>query len=134
MTSADARPTRTVRVEAVMGTVVSIDIRPPLVEPSAIDAAITSFHNIDERFSTYKPTSEISRLARGELREADCSALVQHVLTICAGMRGDTKGAFDVWHCAADGGLAQTLCKTVQLDPRVNTLIHEKRAGTLPAL
>ena len=88
-----------------MGTVVSIDVRPPFVDAPVIDDAVAWLHDVDERFSTYKPRSEISRLARGELLEAECSASVLHVLSMCAGIPRDSNGAFDVWHCAPGGGL-----------------------------
>src|SRR5450759_2119215 len=78
-----------------MGTVVSIDVRPPFVDAPVIDDAVAWLHDVDERFSTYKPRSEISRLARGELLEAECSASVRQVLSMCAGIHRDSNGAFD---------------------------------------
>jgi len=68
------------RVEPVMGTVVSIEVRPPLVPESVLDDLFEQLRDVEARFSTYRPDSEISRLGRGELREADCSLDVRHVL------------------------------------------------------
>ena len=64
---------RQLRVEHVMGTVVSIDVRPPFVKTSALDEASAWFHDVDRRFSIYRDTSEISRLAAGTLRFEDAS-------------------------------------------------------------
>ena len=57
-------------VEHVMGTTVSIVVEPPLVSDEVIDEVVADLHDVDARFSTYKPDSEISRLMRGELSEA----------------------------------------------------------------
>ena len=93
------------RVEPVMGTIVSIDVRDPTVPPETIDAVFTQLHDIDARFSTYRLDSEISRLARGELAQADCSADVRHVLAACDHLQAVTGGAFDARHCGAEGTL-----------------------------
>ena len=57
-----------------MGTVFSLDIREPGCDPAAVDDAISWLHWVDDTFSTYKPDSPISRLARGEIGIADCAA------------------------------------------------------------
>jgi thiamine biosynthesis lipoprotein len=94
---------RVVRVEEVMGTVVSFDIRPPLVAGSALDAACAVLHDIDRRFSLYRPDSEFSRLARGELAEAELSEDARWVLTICDGLARTSGGAFDARRHRLDG-------------------------------
>jgi putative NADPH-quinone reductase len=71
------------RVEPLMGTTVSVDIRAPLVSPDVIDDVFDQLRDIEARFSTYRPDSEISRLARDEVREEDCSLDVRHVLAAC---------------------------------------------------
>ena len=83
------------RVENVMGTTVSIDVEPPLVSTGDLDEVFEQLHDIDARFSTYKPDSEISRLMRGELREEDASLDVRHVLAACDHLAIVTGGAFD---------------------------------------
>jgi thiamine biosynthesis lipoprotein len=54
-------------------------------------------HEVDARFSTYKEDSEVSRMRRGELTAAGCSADLQHVLTACADLWRDTDGYFDAY-------------------------------------
>ena len=56
---------RMLRVEPVMGTTVTIDVRPPFVDPDAIERAVAWFHDVDRRFSLYRPDSEASRVAVG---------------------------------------------------------------------
>jgi thiamine biosynthesis lipoprotein len=67
--------TRVIHAEAVMGTVVTVEVRATTdaVARPAIAAAAAWLHEVDDTFSTYRPQSEISRLNRGELEESDCS-------------------------------------------------------------
>ena len=92
-----ALDSRTVRVEQVMGTVVSLDVR-DAPEP-AVDAAFARLkdwlHYADRRFSTYRDDSDISRIDRGELTVGEASADVQWILARCAELREETGGAFD---------------------------------------
>ena len=93
------------RVETVMGTTVSIEVRPPLVSSRVLDAVVAQLHDVDARFSTYRPDSEISRLARGEIAQEDCSLDVHHVLAACDHLATVTAGAFDARGHRTDGGL-----------------------------
>jgi FAD:protein FMN transferase len=85
---------RTVHVEHVMGTVVSIDARAGAAD--GLGPAIAWLHEVDARFSTYRPHSEIRRLDRGELLPADASPDTRWVLDRCAALFVETGGAFDV--------------------------------------
>ena len=93
------------RVESIMGTTVSIDVRPPLVEPIVLDEAIEQLRDVDARFSTYRADSEISRLARGVITLEACSLDVRHVIAACDHLAIVTGGAFDARHHRADGRL-----------------------------
>ena len=88
-----------------MGTTVSIDVRSPLVSPDVLDDVINQLSDVDARFSTYRPDSEISRLARGEIAETNCSLDVRQVLTACDHLATVTGGAFDARGHRADGRL-----------------------------
>lgn len=78
-----------------MGTVVSFDIRSTDDARDAVADACAWLHWVDATFSTYRATSEISLLDRGELRLADASEDVRAVLARCTGLREQTRGAFD---------------------------------------
>ena len=75
------------------------------MDPAAVDAAFALLHDIDARFSPFKADSEITRLANGELAEADCSLDVRQVLAACDHLAATTNGAFDARYHRPDGRL-----------------------------
>jgi thiamine biosynthesis lipoprotein len=97
--------TRRVRVEHIMGTAISIDLREPAIDAGVVESAFDWLREVDARFSTYQPQSEISRLGRGELTVEECHADVGDVLSLCEDLREATAGAFNAWRCRADGRL-----------------------------
>jgi thiamine biosynthesis lipoprotein len=84
------------RVEHIMGMPIQIDLRDGGADPSVVDAAFDWLRLVDETFSTYKPDSEISRLARGELTVSECRPEVDEVLVRSAQLREETDGFFSV--------------------------------------
>jgi len=84
-------------VEHCMGTVFSFDIRQPDLDPAALPAAVALLHQIDRTFSTYRPDSAVSRLARGELAPAELPADVGEVLAECERWKRLTDGWFDAY-------------------------------------
>ena len=97
--------TRRVRVEHIMGTAISIDLRDAGVDGKAMETAFEWLRQVDTRFSPYKPASEISRLGRGELILDECHADVAEVLSLCEDLRRETHGVFNAWRCRTDGRL-----------------------------
>ena len=91
------------RVEQIMGTAVGLDVRDPTVRPEALEQAFDYLRGVDARFSTYKPDSEVSRLIRGELDEADGSPELREVLAMCEEARRATEGYFDIRAHRPDG-------------------------------
>jgi thiamine biosynthesis lipoprotein len=85
--------------EEVWGTVISFHIPDQSVSLEIIkkflDGAIRYVHEIDEKFSTHKESSEISKVRRGELHMADTSKPVQRIWKLCEQARDLTDGAFD---------------------------------------
>ena len=94
---------RRVRVEHVMGTTVSIDVRPPLVDAAVLDAVVAWFHDVDDRFSPYRPDSEVSRIGSGALARDDASPDVRAMFTLADELRDLTGGFFDPRAHRADG-------------------------------
>jgi thiamine biosynthesis lipoprotein len=90
-------------VEHVMGTVVSFDVRDRDVPAGAIHRAVEHLHDIDRRFSPYKPDSEVSRLMRGELALADASPDVRWIMALCDEIARLTDGYFDARRFRSDG-------------------------------
>jgi thiamine biosynthesis lipoprotein len=96
---------RSVHVEHVMGTVVSFDFRGGEPPADALERAIAWLHEVDARFSPYRPDSELSRLADGTLAERDAHPDVRAVLAMCEALRVDSDGAFDARRWSSDGRL-----------------------------
>lgn len=80
----------------LMGMPVTIEVRDPGVTPEVIERVYAYFARVDATFSTYKDTSEISRLNRGELSEERCSAAMRTILALCEQTRQETRGYFDI--------------------------------------
>ena len=62
----------------------------------AIDAVFDYFVKVDERFSTYKDTSEISRINRGEVALLNISPHMQEVFKLAEKTKQESKGYFDL--------------------------------------
>ncbi|WP_328466043.1 FAD:protein FMN transferase [Streptomyces sp. NBC_00448] len=83
------------RVEHTMGTVFSFDVRGAGPRAAAaLDAAVAWLHHVDETFSTYRPASQISRLAAGTLALSACSPEVWEVLRLCEAAERRSGGWF----------------------------------------
>jgi FAD:protein FMN transferase len=82
------------RIDEVMGMPIVVDVRDDCGE-EALDVLFDWFREVDERFSTYKLGSEISRLNRGELAVRECHPDVRAVLALCDELREETEGFFD---------------------------------------
>ena len=69
-----------------------------------IEPAITKVNqyvqHVDEVFSTYKESSKISQLRRGEITIDECEPDVIEVWNLCAYVKDLTGGAFDPWSVA----------------------------------
>lgn len=90
-------PARRVRVEHLMGTAISLDMRWPWVDDDAVDAFFQWLRSVDDRFSTYKKESLVSRLRRGETGVAGSDIDLREVLDLCERVRLTSAGVFDVW-------------------------------------
>ncbi len=84
------------RVFEVMGTAVSVDI-PNCQDDAVFRRALNRLRDIDERFSTYKPASEVSRFGNGKLSEAELSRELSYVIKECRKAEKQTGGFFSAW-------------------------------------
>jgi thiamine biosynthesis lipoprotein len=75
-------------VEHVMGMPVSVDVR----DPVDVTSLYADLRRVDERFSPFKPDSEVSRYGRGEM--AEVSAELAEVLGLCRHYQRISSGAF----------------------------------------
>nr|WP_222108804.1 FAD:protein FMN transferase [Streptomyces cupreus] len=79
-----------------MGFPVSLRVDDEHVPGAAVDAVFAWLRAVDERFSPFRPDSEVSRLDRGEIGLDEVSADLAGVLDLCEQYRAATGGAFDV--------------------------------------
>ena len=80
----------------LMGMPIAVAITDKKASQKDIDALFDYFQSIDERFSTYKKDSEISRLNRGEISIENLSQEMQHVLELSEQTKNVTDGYFDI--------------------------------------
>jgi thiamine biosynthesis lipoprotein len=96
-------------VEQVMGLPVSLDLRgrdpldgPPhdtVADPldGAVAKAFAWLHEVDRRFSPFRPDSEVCRVGRGELGPARYSPELTEIRALCAHYERASGGVFRAW-------------------------------------
>ena len=93
----------------VMGTVVTIDLF-GVCDGVSVDASIQRardvLHEADRIFSTYKASSPVSRLRRGEISLGETPSQVADVLELCQHAKTLSGGWFDPW--SLPGGIDPT--------------------------
>ena len=82
----------------LMGMPITVEILDPGVTDEPVDAVFDYFASVDERFSTYKESSEISRINRGELRPEQYSHDMRTILALSEQTKQQTAGYFDIAH------------------------------------
>jgi thiamine biosynthesis lipoprotein len=102
MTAVQDNP-RTVHVEHCMGTVFSIDVRDAGNWQEAVHDVVAWLHRVDDVFSSYQDSSDISRLRRARLDVAQADEHVAEVLDLCVQVQRETGGYFSpLWNGALD--------------------------------
>jgi FAD:protein FMN transferase len=81
----------------LMGMPITIEIVEPTATDDNLEQVFASFLAVDTIFSTYKESSEISRINRGELTPEQYSAEMQAILAFSEQTREETQGYFDIW-------------------------------------
>jgi thiamine biosynthesis lipoprotein len=80
----------------LMGMPITVEVADPAVAPDDLERVFAYFAAVDERFSTYREASEIARINRGELGEADYSDDMRTILALAEQTRRQTHGYFDI--------------------------------------
>jgi len=91
------------RVERAMGTMISLYLPDGGASSPAADAAFDWFHEVDDRFSPFKPDSEVSCMMRGDLAARGFSADLREVLEIADAVEALSGGTFDIRGHREDG-------------------------------
>src|SRR5690349_1892708 len=81
-----------------MGMPITVEIVDPPANAGVFDEIYTYFNYIDQTFSPFKETSEVSRVNRGELALEDTCRDMQTILDLADQTMRETGGYFNVWH------------------------------------
>lgn len=79
----------------IMGMPIEIEIADAGAK-NVFESAFDYLISVDERFSTYKPESEISQFNRGEIEQSAVSPDLQDVFALAEKTKQETNGYFDI--------------------------------------
>jgi thiamine biosynthesis lipoprotein len=82
----------------LMGMPVSVEVLDPAATDDTINEVFAYFEYVDEKFSTYKETSEISQINNGQITLAQASADMQTIFALADQTKQATNGFFDIAH------------------------------------
>ncbi len=80
----------------IMGMPITVEIADASAREGDLENVFSYFRRIDEQFSPFKETSEVSRLNSGLITEEECSADLKAILKLCEETRLITNGYFDI--------------------------------------
>jgi thiamine biosynthesis lipoprotein len=85
----------------MMGMPITVEVADPAATEALLDEVFAYFGYVDETFSVYKETSEISRINRGEISLMQASADMQAIFALADRTRRQSGGYFDIMHDGA---------------------------------
>src|ERR1700692_4093682 len=85
------------RVQEVMGMPVTVNVARDDVDPGALDDVFADFQHLNNVFSPFVETSEVSRIDRGELALEEAGELASQVINLCRQYERATDGYFSAW-------------------------------------
>ncbi|HXR64497.1 MAG TPA: FAD:protein FMN transferase [Ktedonobacteraceae bacterium] len=80
----------------LMGMPITVEIVDQTVTEGDLGQVFAYFETIDDTFSTYKESSEIARINRGELTAEQYSADMRTILALSEQTKRETRGYFDI--------------------------------------
>jgi len=81
-----------------MGMPIMLEVVDAAADESLLEGIFDYFHHVDEKFSTYKNSSEISRINHGELKLEDATEEMRLIFELAEQTRRDSNGYFDIHH------------------------------------
>jgi thiamine biosynthesis lipoprotein len=81
-----------------MGMPVMVEVIDASATDALLDSVFDYFEYVDNKFSTYKEQSEISRLNRGEISLEESSDDMRAIFALAGQTRLETNGYFDILH------------------------------------
>jgi FAD:protein FMN transferase len=85
------------RTAHIMGMPVSVEI-PGQVKPKIFEQVFANLAEVGERFSPFKPESELLRYRAGDVSENELSREMKQVMAACKQAEKDTGGYFSAYH------------------------------------
>ncbi len=84
------------QTQLLMGMPITIEVVDATVPADSFDRVFTYFRSVDQIFSTYKPSSEISRINNHEIAIARASQDMRTIFALAEQTRQETNGYFDI--------------------------------------
>ncbi|HVM77136.1 MAG TPA: FAD:protein FMN transferase [Candidatus Paceibacterota bacterium] len=84
------------QIRVLMGMPIAVEIVDPHADEAIFEEIYGYFKYIDEKFSTYKKTSEITAINEGRLAEKDWSEEMRLVFMLSEETKRETNGYFDI--------------------------------------
>lgn len=81
---------------SLMGMPITVEIVDKGANPKVLEKVFDYFEYVDEKFSPFKKTSEVTRINNGELKEADYSQDMKTVFLLSEKTKNVTNGYFDI--------------------------------------
>lgn len=82
----------------LMGMPITLEVIDPSATETEFEYVFSYFEYVDDKFSTYKDTSEISQINRGELALEDSSDDMKTIFGLSEQTRLETNGYFNIQH------------------------------------
>jgi thiamine biosynthesis lipoprotein len=82
----------------LMGMPITIEVIDKHITQEDLNKVFAYFVSVDETFSTYKATSEISKINRGELAPEQWSEEMKTIMALSEQTKKETYGYFDILH------------------------------------
>jgi thiamine biosynthesis lipoprotein len=86
------------QIRLLMGMPITIEIIDSTATEADLAAIYDYFQTVEDRFSPFQESSEVSRLNAGQLAPADYSPDLQLVLKLSEQTKQETNGYFDIYH------------------------------------
>lgn len=80
----------------LMGMTIKVEIADKNTDEKIFDKIFSYFKEIDEKFSTYKTNSEISKINRKELKKNEWSSEMKEIFKLSEKTKNETNGYFDI--------------------------------------
>src|ERR1035437_7032927 len=82
----------------LMGMHITIEVVDKNVKKKDIDEIYDYFKYVDNKFSTYKKTSEISKINSGKIQKKQYSQDMKKILLLSRKTKKETNDYFDIFH------------------------------------